>query len=79
MITSVHNKRVAKAVRLKKRAMREKDRRFLVEGVQAVREALQSDATVEGVQPGERVITVGGLGLDDDAKVRVVQAGEGKQ
>jgi len=46
VITSVHNKRVAKAVRLKKRAMREKDRRFLVEGAQAVREAIACEAAV---------------------------------
>jgi HlyD family secretion protein len=37
---------------------------------------LQPDATVEGVQPGERVVTVGGLGLEDDAVVRVVKPGE---
>jgi TrmH family RNA methyltransferase len=42
VITSPNNKRVAKAVRLKKRAMREKDHRFLVEGAQAAREALAS-------------------------------------
>lgn len=46
MITSPSNKRVAAAVRLKKRAMREKDRRFLVEGAQAAREALSSRAAV---------------------------------
>src|SRR5438876_1699371 len=46
VITSTHNKRVAKAVRLKKRAMREKDRRFLVEGAQAVREAIACEAAV---------------------------------
>ncbi len=65
MITSLHNKRVAKAVRLKKRAMREKDRRFLVEGVQAVREAILSDATVEEVfhtaDPETRLQPVVGL------------------
>ncbi|MEO8255820.1 MAG: efflux RND transporter periplasmic adaptor subunit [Acidobacteriota bacterium] len=37
---------------------------------------LQPDATIEGVQPGERVVIVGGLGLEDGAKVRVVKAGE---
>jgi HlyD family secretion protein len=37
---------------------------------------LQPDATVEGVQPGEQVVTVGGLGLEDDAKVRIVKPGE---
>ena len=47
MISSIHNKRVAKAVRLKKRAMREKDRRFLVEGVQAVTEALAAPGSVQ--------------------------------
>jgi len=46
VITSPHNNRVAAAVRLKKRAMREKDRRFLVEGAQAVGEALASGAGV---------------------------------
>jgi TrmH family RNA methyltransferase len=44
MITSIRNRRVAAALRLKKRAMREKDHRFLVEGVQAVQEALRSQA-----------------------------------
>jgi len=49
MIISIHNKRIAAAVRLKKRAMREKDRRFLVEGVQAISEALASRATVHEI------------------------------
>lgn len=40
MITSVRNPKVAAAVKLKKHAFRERDRRFLVEGAQAVREAL---------------------------------------
>ncbi|MGH2554784.1 MAG: TrmH family RNA methyltransferase [Actinomycetota bacterium] len=59
MITSIHNKRVARAVRLKKRAMREKDRQFLVEGAQGVAEAIASGAGVQevftGPSPGERV------------------------
>jgi RNA methyltransferase, TrmH family len=46
MITSIHNRKVAAALRLKKRAMREKDRRFLVEGLQAVQEALRSQAAL---------------------------------
>jgi RND family efflux transporter MFP subunit len=29
-----------------------------------------------GLQPGERVVTVGGLGLEDKAKVRLLKAGE---
>jgi TrmH family RNA methyltransferase len=49
VITSPNNRRVARAVRLKKRALRERDRRFLVEGVQGVREALLSGATVHEV------------------------------
>ncbi len=43
--------------------------------VQALFE-LQPDGTLEGVQPGERVVTAGGLGVDDDAKVRVLKPGE---
>jgi RNA methyltransferase, TrmH family len=49
MITSTQNKRVAKAVRLKKRAMRETDGLFLVEGVQGVGEALASKGIVREV------------------------------
>lgn len=40
MLTSVRNPKVAAAVRLKKRAFRDDDRRFLVEGAQGVTEAL---------------------------------------
>jgi TrmH family RNA methyltransferase len=47
MITSIRNRKVAAALRLKKRAMREKDRRFLVEGVQAVLEAMRSQAALQ--------------------------------
>jgi RNA methyltransferase, TrmH family len=49
MITSTQNKRVIQAARLKKRAMREKDRRFLVEGVQGVAEALGSKGVVREI------------------------------
>ena len=41
MLTSVRNPKIAAAVRLKKRAFREQDRRFLVEGAQGVGEALE--------------------------------------
>ena len=34
---------------------------------------------LKGVSPGEQVITVGGVGLDDGAKVRIVAAGEEKE
>jgi TrmH family RNA methyltransferase len=46
VISSTHNKRIAGAVRLKKRAMREKDRSFLVEGAQGVAEALSSQPSL---------------------------------
>jgi RNA methyltransferase, TrmH family len=42
VITSLRNPKVAAAVRLKKRALRERDRAFLVEGAQAVGEALET-------------------------------------
>ncbi|MGH2634800.1 MAG: TrmH family RNA methyltransferase [Actinomycetota bacterium] len=40
MITSTRNERVAAALRLKKRALRDGERRFLIEGAQGVAEAL---------------------------------------
>ena len=43
MLTSAQNPKVVAAVRLKKRSLREEDRRFLVEGAQAVAEALAED------------------------------------
>ena len=47
MITSIKNPKVAQAVRLKKHAFREEDRRFLAEGPQAVREALATDGLLQ--------------------------------
>jgi TrmH family RNA methyltransferase len=62
VISSLHNKRVARAVRLKKRAMREKDRSFLVEGAQGVTEAIASGSDVREVftspDTGERLESV---------------------
>jgi TrmH family RNA methyltransferase len=43
VLTSARNPKVIAAVRLKKRALREVDRRFLVEGAQAVGEALAEE------------------------------------
>ncbi|MBA3362821.1 MAG: hypothetical protein H0T07_00280 [Actinobacteria bacterium] len=43
MLTSVQNPKVVAAVRLKKRTLREEERRFLVEGAQAVAEALAEE------------------------------------
>ncbi len=31
---------------------------------------------VSGVRPGDEVVVVGGLGVEDKAKVRIIQAGE---
>lgn len=42
MLTSARNPKVASAARLRKRALREHDRRFLLEGAQAVGEALDA-------------------------------------
>lgn len=47
MITSLRNPRVAAAVRLKKRAMRDRHRQFLVEGARAVAEGLVAGAVEE--------------------------------
>jgi TrmH family RNA methyltransferase len=46
VITSLSNPKVAAAVRLKKRAFREREKRFLVEGAQGVREAISAGAIV---------------------------------
>jgi RNA methyltransferase, TrmH family len=46
MISSVRNPRVAEAVKLRKRGLRDDRRRFLVEGAQAVEEALRAGAAV---------------------------------
>jgi TrmH family RNA methyltransferase len=43
VISSTKNPKVAAALRLHKRAFRDEDRRFLVEGAQGVREALQGE------------------------------------
>jgi RNA methyltransferase, TrmH family len=58
VITSCHNKRVMAAARLKKRALRQKDRRFLVEGFQGVIEALRAGVVKEvflGPEPRDRL------------------------
>ena len=49
MLTSAKNPKVAAAVRLKKRALREEERRFLVEGAQGVAEALAEDGALESL------------------------------
>jgi len=59
VITSVRNPKVAAAVRLKKRAFRERDRRFLAEGAQAVAEALGRDGGVDALfhtDPGHPLV-----------------------
>jgi TrmH family RNA methyltransferase len=49
VLTSARNPKVVAAVRLKKRALREADRRFLVEGAQAVGEALAEEGRLLSV------------------------------
>ncbi|HEY6568114.1 MAG TPA: TrmH family RNA methyltransferase [Actinomycetota bacterium] len=49
MLTSPKNPKVAAAARLKKRAFRDEDRRFLVEGTQGVREALSTRGGLESL------------------------------
>ena len=44
MLSSTRNPKVAAAIRLKKRAFRDEDRRLLVEGAKGVGEALEADA-----------------------------------
>lgn len=74
MITSLKNPKVAAAVKLKKRAFRERERCFLVEGAQAVGEALASRAGVTVLfysgHPGELVRRA------ESAGAEVVQVGE---
>jgi len=67
VLTSLKNPKVAAVARLKKRAFRERDRRFLVEGAHAVGEALQES-------PPALVSLLVGEGLDELA-VRARQAG----
>ncbi|MGZ5294459.1 MAG: TrmH family RNA methyltransferase [Actinomycetota bacterium] len=62
MLTSFKNPKVAAAMRLKKRAFRDEDRRFLVEGAQAVSEALD--------EPGR----LGALFTTDDLDPLAVRA-----
>jgi TrmH family RNA methyltransferase len=73
VLTSIKNPKVAQAARLKKRAFRNEDRRFLVEGAQGVREALgangglsvlyvtdaQNEFAVRARQSGVEVVHVG--------------------
>lgn len=49
MLTSARNPKVVAAIRLKKRALREEDRRFLVEGAQGVAEALAEEGRLRSL------------------------------
>jgi TrmH family RNA methyltransferase len=75
-ITSTKNKQVAAAARLKKRAFRERDHRFLAEGAKAVLEAVEAGAaeTVFHVPPGEGVHPEAALA--EGAGVRLVAVSE---
>jgi RNA methyltransferase, TrmH family len=54
VITSVHNERVARAVRLGRRSAREAERRFLVEGERGVRDAVRAGAVEQVFVTPER-------------------------
>jgi TrmH family RNA methyltransferase len=66
VLTSTRNPKVAAAGRLRKRAHRDQDRRFLVEGAQGVREALEVPGALEAVFT---------LDPTDPLAVRAAQAG----
>jgi RNA methyltransferase, TrmH family len=59
VLTSIRNPKVAAAARLKKRAFREQDRRFLVEGGQGVAEALREPARLEALFVADDVDPLG--------------------
>ena len=67
MITSLHNPKVSAAVRLKKRAMRERDHAFLVEGAQAIGEALRREGVLSALffcDPHPLVVRAKELGVE---------------
>ena len=66
MLTSLRNPRVAAAARLKKRAFRDQDRKFLVEGAQGVREALEGPGRLESLYVADPL---------DELAVRAVKMG----
>jgi TrmH family RNA methyltransferase len=76
VITSPRNRKVADAARLSKRAMREKDRRFLVEGAQAVGEALASGVPVEVVFHTDRERLEPILGTARESGVEVLEVSD---
>ncbi|MEE1929137.1 RNA methyltransferase [Streptomyces sp. TRM 70351] len=67
-LISPRNPRVAFARRLARRAVRGKERRFLAEGPQAVREAVSHRGTGDGAGPGRP--TLGELFATEDAAAR---------
>ena len=81
MITSVRNPKVAAALRLHKRAFRERERAFLVEGVQALGEALSMPgggiSTLFHAQPSHVLIEraqaagIGTLHVSEDVMARL--------
>ncbi|HZD17681.1 MAG TPA: TrmH family RNA methyltransferase [Actinomycetota bacterium] len=74
MITSPRNAKIVSALRLKKRAFRERERRFLVEGAQAVSEALGHPRGLLGLfhtDPGHPLVARAA-----DAGVDVVHVGD---
>lgn len=74
MITSTRNPRVAAAMKLKKRAFRDEERRFLIEGAQAVAEAFGPSGRLETLfhSVEDHVL----LGRARDASVDLVRVSE---
>ena len=74
MLTSAKNAKVVAAVRLKKRALREEARRFLVEGAQGVGEALAEDGRLlslfvtDDLDPLVARATAAGIPVDQVAR-----------
>jgi RNA methyltransferase, TrmH family len=66
VLTSAKNQKVVAAVRLKKRSLREEEHRFLVEGAQAVAEALAEDGRLHSLFVSDEL---------DPLAVRARQAG----
>jgi RNA methyltransferase, TrmH family len=72
VLTSARNPKVAAALRLKKRAMREEERAFLVEGAQAVAEALAEPGRLRSLFVTDDLDPIAGRARAEDTPVEVV-------
>jgi TrmH family RNA methyltransferase len=74
VITSTRNSRVAAALRLRKRAFRDREQRFLIEGAQAVGEALDRDGRLESLYHSVQDHPL--IGRARDASVEMIRVNE---